>query len=74
MLKKSQNKTFGVYYFTPKVLKFKNLSIISDDDMIHLFMGFVRLIKKSVEIDVESKYLKKIKILENRIKNLTKVN
>ena len=63
----------GVYYIKKRLLKFeKPYDLLSDDDMLNLFMGFVRLIKRSAEIEVESKYLSQIKNLENKIKNFEK--
>lgn len=71
-MKKANNNFNGVYFTKPQILKFKTESVISDEDMMHLFMGFVRLIKRSVELDIENKYLTKIKSLENEIKLLNK--
>ena len=65
----------GVYYITPRILQFKNSnSIISDDDLVNMFVGFVRLIKKSTEIEIEDKYLKKIELLEKELRFYKKVN
>ena len=64
MIKKAKINVYGIYYTRPQILKFENTSLISDEDMVSLFLGFVRLIKKSVELDMENKYSHKIKLLE----------
>ena len=71
-LNRNQKK---MYYITPRILQFKNSSsIISDDDLVNMFVGFVRLIKKSTEIEIEDKYLKKIELLEKELRFYKKVN
>ena len=60
----------GIFYFRKQPLKFQSsLDIISDEDIMSLFLGFVRLIKKSVEIEMENKYQKTIKSLQLRLKS-----
>lgn len=62
-----------VFYFRKRVLQFKkNLGLVTDDDIMNLFLGLVRLVKKNTEIIMQEKYLNKIAKLENelnRIKN-----
>lgn len=51
----------GKYYIYKKIMQFPTCEdIISDDDIISLFLGLVRLIKKSTEIKIEEKYEKEI--------------
>lgn len=62
-----------IFYFRKRVLQFKkNLGLVTDDDIMNLFLGLVRLVKKNTEIIMQEKYLNKITKLENelnRIKN-----
>ncbi|MGN0961408.1 MAG: hypothetical protein ACI4PF_04335 [Christensenellales bacterium] len=47
----------GKYFTCKQILKFQNYNeLISDDDIVNLFMGLVRLIKKSTELKMEAKY------------------
>ena len=56
----------GVYYLRKRLLKFKNPSeMISNEDIMNLFAGFVRLIKKSAQIEMEEKYCNQILQLKN---------
>jgi len=58
----------GVFYFSKHPIKFKkNNELISEEDIFNLFNGFVRLIKKSVTLEIEEKYLNKISFLENEL-------
>ena len=62
-----------VFYTNKRVLKFKSKSpIVSDEDIINLFLGLVRLIKKNTEISLEEKYLDKISTLQLEIKKLSR--
>lgn len=65
---------FGCIFFTKKrVLKFKSKSaIVSDEDIMNLFLGLVRLIKKNTEISLEEKYLERINKLQSEIKKLSR--
>lgn len=58
----------------PKILNFKARSnILTDSDITNLFMGFVRLIKKSIICELEKKYQDKIEYLTRRLnENLSK--
>lgn len=71
MIKKAKNVS-GVYYLAPHILQFENTNLISDEDIMHLFLGFIRLIKKSIELDMENKYINRIKSLESKLKMLNK--
>ncbi len=46
-------------------------AMLSEQDIINLFLGFVRLIKRSATLEVEQKYRRKIKDL---IKSQSKIN
>jgi len=55
----------GIYYSRKKPLRFEGESdLVSQEDMLNLFMGLCRLIKKSSEYKLENKYLSRIKYLE----------
>jgi len=60
-----------IFYFRPKILKFKNrMDYISDNDIVDLFLGLVNLIKKCTEIKIEEKYLNKINYLQRQVEVL----
>ena len=62
-----------VFYGKKRLLKFKSQhELVSDEDLMHLFVGFVRLIKKSSEIEAEEKYSQKIARLERELSILKK--
>lgn len=68
---KPNYKVTGAFFENRKILKFRNhYELISDDDIINLFMGLVRLIKKSTEMKVEARYLKEIESLKNSLQRL----
>ena len=52
MIKKSKLQKYEIYYIRPQLLRFEREGLISDEDITNLFLGFVRLIKKSVEVDM----------------------
>lgn len=55
----------------PNVLKFNDKSnLLSEKDMINLFLGFIRLVKKSVSYELEEIYRKKLRYYHNQIENL----
>lgn len=59
----------GVYFFNKQILKFQPYSeLISDEDILNLFVGMVRLIKRTTELKMEAKYEKQIKELRDRLK------
>ena len=63
----------GIYYTKRQLLYFESRQdILSYDDMLSLFMGFVRLIKKSTEIEVENKYLLEINKLKRKLEKFEK--
>jgi hypothetical protein len=70
----SLNKNMhGTFYAKKQILRFeKPNNCLDDDDIINLFMGFLRLIKKSVELEVEERYLLEIRQLKNRLKKFEK--
>jgi len=73
-MKIKANKNFsGVYFFKSRILKFNNTELIDDEDLFHLFMGVIKLMKQSIKFSVENKYLQKIKTLENKLKNQDKI-
>ena len=56
---------FGVYYCRKQLLRFEpQEDLISQEDILSLFMGLCRLIKKSSEYKLENKYVNRIKYLE----------
>lgn len=59
-----------------EVLQFEKLdNYLSEQDMVNLFMGFIRLIKKSIASEIESEYKKKLLYYQTKIKNiLNKLN
>lgn len=64
----------GIFYPKKQILKFQNKNeIISDEDIINLFVGFVKLIKKSVEFKLESKYVREINRLKKELDIQNKV-
>ena len=61
----------GIFYFQIKILKFpSNCDIVSDDDILSLMSGLIKLIKKSTEVRVEEKYLRQIELLNNELNSL----
>lgn len=67
MKKSTKHIVYKIFYQNSRILKFNNNEIISEEDIFNLFSGFVRLIKKSVEIKMEDKYLNRINYLENKL-------
>ena len=62
-----------VFYLKKRILKFQNPNgLVSDEDILNLFLGLVRLIKKNTELIMEEKYLHKISSLQAQIKKLSK--
>lgn len=58
----------GIYFARKQILKFQNYyELISDDDITNLFMGLVRLIKKSTEMKLEAKYIREIEFLKSEL-------
>ncbi|MBE5736647.1 MAG: hypothetical protein E7356_04795 [Clostridiales bacterium] len=74
MIKLRPNKSIsGVYYTRIKVLQFKpQVDLVSDEDIMDLFMGLVRLIKRNAELEVEERYLDKIKSMTRKIESLSR--
>lgn len=63
----------GRYYINKQILQFQNYTeLISDDDIINLFMGLVRLIKRSAEMKIEAKYSREIEQLKDELKSIGK--
>jgi len=57
----------------PNLLKFKNKlnnSILREEDMINLFLGFIKLVKKSIRAELEFEYKKKLSYYHSKIQNL----
>ena len=62
-----------IFYFKKRILKFQNPNgLVSDEDILNLFLGLVRLIKKNTELIMEEKYLHEISSLQAQIKKLSK--
>lgn len=58
-----------VFYFKKRILKFKRQnSLISDEDIMNLFLGMINLIKRNTEIRMEEKYLGVINNLKAQIR------
>ena len=74
MTKLHANKTLsGIFRTHGKLLQFKKRQdFISDTDIFDLFMGLMKLIKKSAEIQVEEKYIKKINSMRRELEYLKK--
>ena len=69
-IKLNHNAT-GVFFTRKRILQFQNHNeLISDEDILNLFLGLVRLIKKSTEIKIEEKYSRQIVNLKKEIKRL----
>lgn len=63
----------GRYFASKQILRFQNYNeLISDEDIINLFMGLVRLIKKSTEMKMEAKYAKEIACLKSALNSKSK--
>lgn len=59
-----------VFYFKKRILKFKKPNqLISDEDIVNLFLGVVNLIKKNTELKMEEKYMGLINNLKAKIRN-----
>ncbi len=62
-----------VFYCKKRILKFKSTNkLVSDEDILNLFLGLVKLIKRNTELSIEEKYLSQINQLKSQIKRLTK--
>lgn len=58
-----------VFYFKSRILQFKKPNcLISDEDIMNLFVGLVKLIKKNTQLELEEKYLHQINKLQEQIK------
>lgn len=67
-------KITGVFFAKKQILKFeKRYDYVSDEEILNLLLGFVRLIKKSTEVRLEEKYLKEISLLKNEISRLKNI-
>lgn len=72
---KSTSKISGIYYLTKRVLKFKQREeFISEDDVMSLFFGAVKILKETTERVIEKKYINRILSLEKEVKTLQKLN
>lgn len=64
----NRNKS-GIYFTKKQILKFEKPDyMLSDEDILNLLMGFVKLIKKSTQIEVENRYLMQIRKLQSKLK------
>lgn len=58
----------GTFFENKQILKFQNYSeLVSDEDIINLFLGMVRLIKKSTEMKMEARYIREIECLKREL-------
>ena len=70
-MRKSANIHSGIYYCNKQILKFqRNDEMLSSEDLSLLFDGVLNLMKRSIEKEVEKKYLAKIFQLEKEIDKL----
>lgn len=64
----------GKYFATKRLLKFRNSQdIITDSDIMNLFMGFINLLKSVSEQRVEQKYTSEILRLKREINYLKQI-
>lgn len=57
----------------PNLLKFRNNmqgGTLREEDMVNLFMGFIKLIKKSIRAELEFEYKKKLGYYHLKIQKL----
>ena len=70
-MKKSAKNHSGIYFCNKQILKFqKNDEMLASEDLSLLFDGVLNLMKRSIEKEVEKKYLAKIFQLEKEIDKL----
>ena len=72
-LKMSKNIR-GKFYLSKRILRFKNPSdIITDKDIMNLFMGFINLLQSMAEQRLEQKYSSEILRLQREINYLRQI-
>lgn len=57
----------------PNLLKFRNNmqgGTLREEDMVNLFMGFIKLVKKSIRAELEFEYKKKLGYYHLKIQKL----
>ena len=70
---KSNHNVSGMFFIRKRILQFQNYNeLISDEDIMNLFLGLVRLVKKSTEIKMEEKYSQQIYNMKKEIERLKK--
>ena len=70
-MRKTAKNHSGIYFCNKQILKFqKNDEMLSSEDLSLLFDGVLNLMKRSIEKEVEKKYLAKILQLEKAIDKL----
>ena len=57
-----------------KIIKFYPQNVITDDDIINLFLGLLRMVKKQAEDRAEKKYRAKLTELSSRLSDCLKQN
>jgi len=68
------NNVSGIFYLQKRLLKFKQREdVISYEDIMHMFVSVIRMLKETTERTVEKKYIKRILILENEVETLKKI-
>lgn len=74
--KKTKKHVFYCSFQTAKILRFeKSDKYLTEQDMMNLFTGFLRLIRRSIISEVENEYKKKLAYYQAKIKNiLSKLN
>ena len=65
------NNVSGIFYVKKRLLKFKKREdIISYEDIMHMFVSVVSMLKETTERMMEKKYIKRILTLENEVETL----
>lgn len=65
---KNNGHIAGVFYTSPRLLRFESCAKISDKDIDSLFSGTLRLLKIMISESVEKKYISRINSLEFELK------
>ena len=68
---KRNNNITGKFYTRKQILHFPCMEeMITDKDILDLFNGLIELVKRSVELKVERKYVVLIDVLKSELQNL----
>lgn len=69
---KINTRKSGIYRQKPRVLKFKVEGSLTESDIENLFMGVFRLVKSVISENEKIKYISKINMLEDKLKEYRK--